>query len=221
MRPVFINSLLCLALFSAGCGSIQYERARFDGNRIANPTLGRGVYYQIPDTYAVLNPWSPVPTKPENVAFETYLRRITALNDESKQQVAFRETLLFRAENRYLWIFHASMNLPGTFRGMHPGNRKLIMPAIAAESYRYFGVPQADFDYGYEQLGGRSLIIYKPFRLDARKTGEGWRGVGATVIGDVTDIMDVKIFAREADLPAAEADLKAVLAGFSYGKPLP
>ena len=222
MRLLYSALLSSITLLFSGCGTVTYERTRFEGDRVSNPTLGRGVYYQIPSGYSVLNPWSPVPPKPENKKFEAYLRQITANNDQGKTHHAFRETILFRSENRYLWIYHAALNLPGTFRGMHPGRRKLLMPAIAAESYRYFDVHPEDFDYTFEHVHGRGIIAYKPFRVEAAGVGENtWRGVGFTVLGDVTDITDVKIFAREADLPAAQADIQAILDGFSYGKPLP
>ena len=157
--------LAATTLLFAGCGTITYERARFDGNRVSNPTLGRGIYYQLPETYSVLNPWSPVPTTRENLSFETYLRSISAATDREVTRHAFRESILFRSENRYLWIYHVSLNLPSTFQTMHPGRRKLLMPALAADSYRYFNVPQSDFDYTFENVHGRSIISYKPFRV--------------------------------------------------------
>ena len=180
--------LSAITLLFAGCGTITYERARFDGNRVSNPTLGRGVYYQLPEAYSVLNPHSPVPTKQENVRFENFLRRITALNDELKDQ-AFREVLLFRAENRYLRISHVSINLPSTYKAMHPARRTLLMPKIAAMFYRYYDVPDTDFNYTYEQISGRTIIVYKPFKIGATTAGSGWQGIGFSVMGDVTDQM--------------------------------
>ena len=212
--------LSALALLFAGCGSVAYERARFDGNRVSNPTLGRGAYYQVPAAYSVLNPWSPVPPKRENLEFERYLRDFAATNDETRNS-AFRETILFKAENRYLVLIHSSANAPGTFRRMSSANRALFMQQFASYPYRFFQVPQSDFDYTFEQVAGRSAIAYKPFRPGIAGAGADWRGLGYTMIGDVTDIMHVLLFARTADLTAAEADLKSLLSNFSYGKPLP
>ena len=144
MRLFPSGLLASFALLLTGCGTVTYERARFENDRVSNPTLGRGVYYQIPPGYSVLNPRSPVPPKRENRKFEAYLRQITAANDDSREHHAFREAILFRSENRYLWICHISLNLPGTFRGMHPGRRKLLMPTFAQETYRYFEVPASD-----------------------------------------------------------------------------
>lgn len=220
---LFSNVFLLLNLIClTGCGSITYERSRFDGNRLSNPTLGKGVYYRLPETYSVLNPWAPVPTKRENAPFEGYLRTITAATNQPPTHHAFRESFLFRSENRYLWIYHASLNLPGTLNSLHPAQRKLLYPDLAASAYRYFDVPQSDFDYSVEQVRGRSIISYKPFRVDHPSLKDSdWRGIGFTVMGDVTDIMDVKIFAREAELPAARAEIQSILDGMSYGKPLP
>lgn len=222
MRLVPSILLSSLALVLSGCGSVTYERARFDGEHVSNPTLGRGVYYELPASYSVLNPRSPVPTKRENAAFESYLRAITAANDGAPDHAAFREAILFRSENRYLWIYHASLNMPTTFRSMHPAQRTYVMPQIASSSYRYFDVPQSDFDYTFEQLRGRTAISYKPFRLGGGGVGTAdWRGIGFTILGDVTDVIDIKIFARTEDLPAAQADLQSILDHFSYGSPKP
>lgn len=220
MKLVFSCLALALALGLGGCGSVVYERARFDGNRVSNPTLGRGVYYRIPAAYSVLNPRSPVPPKKENLEFEKYLRGFAATNDESGDN-AFRETILFKAENRYLVLIHASVNIPGTFRRMPPQNRALLMQQFASFPYRFFQVPQSDFNYAFEQVAGRSAIAYKPFRTGLVDGGADWRGLGYTLLGDVTDIMHVMLFTRTADLAAAEADLKSIVSDFSYGKPSP
>lgn len=219
---LIVNSLLvAFALGLCGCGTIVYERARFDGNRVSNPTLGRGVYYQIPDTYSVLNPWSPVPPKKENLEFEKYMRGFGAANDQTRTEHAFRETILFKAENRYLVIVQSAWNLPGTFRSMHPGKRTLLIRDMASYPYRFFEVPQSDFDYTLEQIGGRTAVAYKPFRPGAIAAGAEWRGLGYTMLGDLTDTLHVILFARTEDLAAAEADLKFIIDHFSYGKPLP
>jgi hypothetical protein len=212
---------LTALLLLAGCGSITYERSRFDGNRLSNPTLGSGVYYQLPEGYSVLNPWSPVPPKKENARFEAYLRGITAANDQDTTHHAFQEALLFRQENRYLWIRHAAVNRSETFRNMHPARRALLLPKVAAESYRYFEVPPSDFHYSIEQERGRTIILYQPLKLQTAKVGEDWRSIGFTMLGDQTDLVEIRLFARERDLPAAQADLRALLDHFSYGKPLP
>lgn len=123
---------LLSALFLAGCGSITYERATFDGARVSNPTLGRGVYYQLPAAYAVLNPYSPVPPKKENLEFERYVRGFGAANDDTRDK-AFRETILFKAENRYLVLIHTSGNMPRTFRSMDPKKRALLIQQFSAK----------------------------------------------------------------------------------------
>jgi hypothetical protein len=104
---------------------------------------------------------------------------------------------------------------------MHPARRALLLPKVAAESYRYFEVPPSDFHYSIEQERGRTIILYQPLKLQTAKVGEDWRSIGFTMLGDQTDLVEIRLFARERDLPAAQADLRALLDHFSYGKPLP
>lgn len=222
MKLIFNCLLVSLVLGLSGCGTVVHERARFEGNRVSNPTLGRGMYYEVPAQYTLLNPRSPVPPKPENRDFEGYLRSIAAYNDENLDHSAFRQSLLFRAENRYLLITTSSLNLRASFRGMHPGRRAVLLPKIAAAMFRQFDARSEDFNYSIDDRAGRSAITYAPFEpATAGAHATGWRATGCTLLGDMTDVADIFIFARVEDLDAARADLDALLARFSYGKPLP
>ena len=226
LRPARSLGLAVIALCLAGCGTLKYERARFDGTRVENPTFGRGIYYRIPEGYAQLNPWSPVPPKPKNLKFEKFLRDVVAVNDAKDPHTAFREAMLFRNDDRYLVIIHVAMNMPRTFSAMGPGQRAKQLPALAAESYRYFNVPREDFDYTFRPLSGYTAIIHPPFRTGASsragelgQAGEDWRGIGCSFMGAVKDVAYVYFFARKEDLPLAESELAVFLAGFRYARP--
>ncbi len=212
--------LLCLlALALTGCGTIKYERATFEGTQVHNPTLGRGVRYVLPAGYAPLNPWSPVPPKPQNAAFERFLRGVVAANDKTDPDQAFREALLFRHQDRYLVIVHVALNLPYTFNSLPSDQRTRLFPELAALSYRYFKVPQQDFNYTLGTVDRYHAILHPPFRIGiVDASGQNWRGTGYTLMGGVTDVAAVFFFAREEDLPAARAELDALIAGFRYGK---
>jgi hypothetical protein len=225
LRPVL---LLCLVsvLGLSGCGTLKYERARFDGNRVSNPTLGRGIYYQLPEGYALLNPWSPVPPKPENNQFEGFLRQIVANNDQPPQHGAFREALLFRNDDRYLVISHVSINTRRTFDMLSAAKRANLLLRMASLNYRFFDVPHEDFDYTFRSLSGYTAIMHPAFQIgtiskasEAREKAEDWRGVGFSFVGGVKDVAFVTILARSTDLPLAESDLNALIAGFRYGRP--
>ena len=224
---LWLRFLFCLAALAfAGCGTIRYERARLEGAHVSNPTLGRGVYYQLPDGYAQLNPWSPVPPKPENREFERFLRGVIAANDQIDPHMAFREALLFRNEDRYLAIIHLVMNLPCTFNTLPPGKRAELLPLLASETYLYFKVPREDFTCELCQLSGFNAARHPPFRLalsspagKAGPTASDWRGVGCSFMGAGKDLAFVLFFARQQDIPLAQAELDLFMADFRYGRP--
>ncbi|MBC8011599.1 MAG: hypothetical protein H7067_16055 [Burkholderiales bacterium] len=212
--------LAVIALGLAGCGSITYERARVVGSTVGNPTLGRGVAYQLPTEYALLNPYAPVPALPESQAFENYLRGIVAANDKPQEQHGFRESYLYRAQDRYVVVIHVAINFPSTFRALPPQERALLLPQVAAENRRYFAVPNREQHDEFIELSGRDAIAHRAFLLDAAgPAGRGWIGTGFTFIGDVTDVVAVYVFSRRHDSDAGQADLKVIMDSFRYGAP--
>lgn len=218
----FANVLLTIAaaVFLGGCGTLKFERSRLQGDRLQNPTHGRGVYYRIPEGYAQLNPWSPVPPKPENEKFEAMLRGIVAKNDQYTFEDGFRESLLFRNGDRYLMLIHVSLNLPITLRRVDHRQLGVIFGGLATETCRYFDVPPREFDYTNLSVCGQPAIFYKLFRpRHATLPNQEWRGVGCTVIGDVKDVTTVFAFARAEEVEAAQIDLNRLIAGFRYGSP--
>lgn len=219
MRSISLPLLSAAFLLTlTGCGTVKYERANFDGAAVTNPTLGRGVSYKIPSGYAFLNPYFPLPTKPQNAAFENYMRQLTAVNNKPDQSLAFRECMLFRNDDRYLVIVHASLNLSATFRSMGPGVRTLLMPELASAIYRYFDTPHRDFNFTVDQVKGRNIINFPPFTPQAAGApSQGWQGTGFSLLGDRTDIVAVVVFARDADLASAQADIRSIQDNFTYG----
>lgn len=211
---------ILLAVGLSGCGSVTYERARVAGSTVNNPTLGRGISYRLPSDYALLNPYAPVPARPESQAFENYLRTITARNDTPNPRYPFRETLLYRAQDRYVVAFHASLNLPATFRSMPPEQRALVLPHFAAENRRYFAIPDQEQKNEFIELSGRNAIRHHSFLLDAAgPASRGWMGTGFVLLGDVTDVIDIYVFTRRHDGEAGQADLKVIMDSFRYGAP--
>ena len=221
MSPRFIALpalLFAIAFALSACGTVTYERARLDGLKVSNPSFGRGVAYQLPPGYALLNPYAPVPAKLENADFETYLRGVVASNDSPNPRYAFRETLLYRSDDRYVVVFHIAMNLPWTFRSLPPEQRALLLPDLANECRRYFNVSSKDGHDEFVEREGRTVIMHEPFRLGgANEAGRDWIGTGYGVIGDVTDIVALFAFARSEEVTEAKADLEQIMAGFRYG----
>lgn len=212
----FLSLLAVLAL--TGCGSVTYQRARLEGQTVSNPSLGRGVAYQVPPGYALLNPWSPVPPKPENAKFEYYLRSIVATNDKPDKSYAFRESLLYRSGDRYLVVFHVSLNTPKTFRSLRPENRARLYPFLAEHAGRYFGMSAKDYQVDFIQHEDRTLITFAPFRpAAADEAASGWQGTGYGVIGDLHDVIAIFFFARSYETSQAVDDSNYVLDHFHYG----
>lgn len=211
---------IAAAVFLGGCGTLKFERSRLHGDRLENPTLGRGMYYRIPDGYAQLNPWSPVPPKPENEKFEAYLRSVAAKNDEQTFHSGFCESLLFRNGDRYLLIMHASLNLPITLRRMDTRQLGHVFLIVSTVAGRFFGISPEEFDYTTSKVGGQIAVFHPPFSPNAAgSVGKDWQSVGYTLLGDVKDVAWVFAFARAEEVEAAQIDLNRLIAGFRYGSP--
>lgn len=218
LRFLLAFSLLAIAFALSGCGAVTYERARVVGSTVSNPTLGRGISYRLPADYALLNPYAPVPALPESQEFENYLRRVVAYNDKPDISFAFRETLLYRTQDRYLVAFHNAQNIPTTFRSMSPERRAFVLPEIAASNCRVFSVPNREQKDELIEISAHSAVHHRSFLLDAAgPAGRGWMGTGFLLLGDVTDVVAVYVFSRRHDGDAAQADLKVVMDSFRYG----
>lgn len=210
--------LLALVLGCSGCGTIRYERAHVLGFNVSNLTLGRGVAYSLPPGYSAIDPGSVVTAKMQNAEFENYLRAITAKNDVPNPRHAFNESLLFRMQDRYVVIFHASVNFPATFESLPPQDRALLLPILANEDRRFFATPNKDYRAVQTQRQGNTVIEHLSFRINAvGRTGEGWVGTGFSFVGAVTDVVSVFVLAREAEASAAQADRQYILDHFVYG----
>lgn len=205
---------------------MTYQRAQVEGQTISNPSLGRGVSYQVPPGFIAVGPESVLAAKSENQGFENYLRGIVASNNMPDKHVAFRESMLYRSSDpllfgsneRYLVIFHVAMNLPYTFRSLSPQQRALLLPEVALLTRRYFVVPNKGQSVDFMQLGTRTVIAHRSFRIQAAgAAGQDWVGTGLSVMGDVTDIVAVYIFARSENWSVGQNDLDHVIAWFKYG----
>lgn len=210
--------LLACVLGCSGCGTVRYERAHVLGFNVTNLTLGRGVAYSLPPGYSAIDPRSLVTAKMQNADFEKYLRAVAAKNDEPNRQFAFNECLLFRMEDRYVAIFHASINFPATFKSLPPQDRAQLLPILANEARLYFATPNKNYRSVYAEHQGNTVIEHLSFRINAAgKAGEGWVGTGFSFVGEVTDLVSVFVLAREEDSSAAQADRQYILNHFNYG----
>ena len=202
----------------SGCGTVHYERAHVLGFKVSNPTLGRGVAYSLPPGYSVMDAQSDATDKFQNKQFEQYLRAITAKNDTPNSRHAFNESLLFRMRDRYVVIFHASINFPSTFASLPPQDRARLLPILANEDRRFFAIPNKNYQAAQTQHQGNTVLEHLSFQINAAgQAGEGWVGTGFSFVGAVTDLVSVFVLAREEDASAAQADRQYILDHFSYG----
>ncbi len=209
---------LVFVLGLSGCGTVHYERAHVLGFKVSNLTLGRGVAYSLPPGYSAIDPANLAKTKFQNREFENYLRAITAKNDMPIRRHAFNESLLFQMQDRYVVIFHASINFPSTFASMPPQDRARLLPLLAEEDRRFFATPNKNYQSVQTEHGGNTVIEHLSFRINAAgPAGEGWVGTGFSFVGAVTDLVSVFVLAREEDASAAQADRQYILDHFTYG----
>jgi hypothetical protein len=212
---------LCLVLFLAGCGTVTHERSSFDGLKISNPTFGEGLSYYLPFGYERLVPTENPTSQDKNAAFELFLRRVAHQDDQKPGDgQTFRECLLFRSGQRYLMMHHVGLSMPETFRTMHPALRETLFPELAANVCRTYGITGKDFAYKFETISGRKTIVHEPFAIKTKNgDDEGWRGAGYSLIGDLNEVVLIFGFARVADLPAAQDDLRLVMEDLALGAP--